>query len=227
MKKVFEFFTLTIIVLSLVNQVTGDGQFGCTLVKEYEEIRVHAVRSSDGTVQIIKDWEFKVKLWIETEKDGTWRNGSSYLITFSLQVTYIDFNRFSSFNFTNARIYVKGKLAEVIQVENFTMDTRDRYGEMDWFPWVGLGMFRAKPINEGKNTLLAKVDIEAPNLSDGWSNNAEPVVITVVKEVKEAEQAFDIMPIAYTVIGIMIGVVLIRVYTLVRKPKVKPELKTT
>jgi len=203
-----QFFIFLLILTLLVTGVAADGQIGSTLTVEYEYFSFQPpILTEQGKIERKIFYDFKVILWIETEKDGTWKKGSIYHIKPYLQVNYIDFNynyneylkSYSSFNFTNLRIFSENpNLVEITPVSvvnvSLTIDS-------PWYSPIGLGLFIAKTKVAGKVKLFMDMDVEHRWGRPSFNNYGREVIITIV------EEAFVQTPIVYTSIGTIIGAI--------------------
>jgi hypothetical protein len=88
-------FLAVLLSLSIVLSSSLTSMAYGTIEKEYE----YFCRPLDT-----KLYEFRVKVIIETEKDGTWKSGTEYEVYFTIILDYINRNFIKSLTFYNAQL---------------------------------------------------------------------------------------------------------------------------
>jgi hypothetical protein len=170
----------TVLSSSLTSMAYG------TIEKEYE----YFCRPLDT-----KLYEFRVKVVIETEKDGTWKTGTEYEVYFTIILDYIDRNFIKSMTFYDAQLFGVGE--------------QSSYPSYITLDYSGRGVFEllVRPFIEGRRRLYPRFDINI-TYTDGvgmytlWDGGNEPIYIY------EYEAPRTLEPSSMMVIGVAIGVVI-------------------
>jgi len=196
---------INIIVLSLAS--SSINAQASPIIKEYD---VSDYYKTD------KLYEFKVKLVIEAEEDGTWKTHNSYKVDFFISVTFINYSYFDALVFGNATVWMVNGVTELLWLSRVGWIEIDslRFNEH-------MGEFIAySPSAEGRVELCPSIEVHSRGVHRGlivstrWGglDEVEPIYITVKSSSSDSHAT---LPIEYFYIAMGALVVLILILIIV------------
>lgn len=205
---------------------------GATITKEYDEVFAtdqDLVPYYGTYANRTVCYSFKIKLVVETEKDGTWIIGNEYELYIYVKVTYIDFDRFpNGIEMGNATVAAKHwehrvpEAGSSIKPDGFKLiqGIRTIRVPITWYPETyRLEDYWVQPTREGRITLYPSITLNQPVYYyngfpvTGWIAN-EPVYIAV-------RSRFDFMPYLFIAFGFIAGLVTCALYYRKRRKEVQ------
>lgn len=203
-KKLLTFFLSMLLFGSVISTVNA------TITKEYTK------DSYDVWGQM--RFTYKVKINIETEADEVWIGGRTYLVSFTVTLTYLNQSMFPAFGF----YIVFHSLGDIYGVEKREIVTNSTT--------VSLGQSGTVSVLATVPTTQTRVKIE-PSLAytlyvknqffeHGYWSSKEPIYIDV-KSPSPPSPPFLLSPELYMAIGIILGVVLSGAFFIAKKRKIK------
>jgi hypothetical protein len=182
-------FLAVLLSLSIVLSSSLTSMAYGTIEKEYE----YFCRPLDT-----KLYEFRVKVIIETEKDGTWKSGTEYEVYFTIILDYIDRNFIESLTFYDAQLFGVGEQSS--DPSHIVLN----------YPERGVFKLLVRPFIEGRRRVYPLIYINITYTDGGgmhtsWDGKNEPIYIYEY----EAPQPLEpLEPLSMIVIGVAIGVVI-------------------
>ena len=162
-----------------------------TIEKEYEYYEAPL-----GT----KLYEFRVKVVIETEKDGTWKTGTEYEVYFTIILDYINRNFIESMTFYDAQLF------GVAERSSYPSNITFCY----CYPKRAVFRLLVKSFIEGRTMVypLFRINItyrDGNRMYTSWNGGDEPIYIYEYEAPRTLE---PLEPLSMMVIGVAIGVVI-------------------
>jgi len=146
----------------------------------------------------IKLYEFRVKVVIETEKDGTWKTGTEYEVYFTIILDYINRSFIASMTFYDAQLF------GVAEQRSYPPAIMLYWPERRFFKL----QVRAFGFTEGRKGVYPEIYInitykDGHSMQTLWEGRDEPIYIYEY----EAPQPLEpLEPLSMIVIGVAIGV---------------------
>lgn len=213
---------------------------GATITKEYDEVFAtdqDLVPYYGTYANHTVCYSFKIKLVIETERDGTWIIGNEYNLYIYVRATFVDFDRFpDGIKMGNATVTGTSwkhedtvpEAGSSIQADGFKLiqGIRTIHVSITWYPKTyRLEDYRVQPTMEGRITLYPRMEINQPI----YYYNGFPITGWVADEpfyIPVRSHGFDFMPYLFMAIGFIGGLVTCALYYRKRRKEVNEARKS-